>query len=120
MRDAFDIQKGDPRLRDRYGRHLYGQGALLARRLIEAGSTCVTVNTEYWDHHDNIEKNLEEHLPPLDQAIATRVEDLDRRGMLDDILIFCAGEFGRTPLINGHAGAITGPTVSRSCSEAAA
>jgi hypothetical protein len=104
VRDAFDIQKEDPRLRDRYGRHLYGQGALLARRLIEAGSTCVTVNTGYWDHHNDIEKNLEEHLPPLDQAIATLVEDLDRRGMLDDVLVFCAGEFGRTPLINGHAG----------------
>ena len=68
------------------------------------GRTCVTVNTGYWDHHNDIEKNLEEHLPPLDPAIATLVEDLDRRGMLDDVLIFCAGEFGRTPLINGHAG----------------
>lgn len=104
VRRAFDIRSEDPRLRDRYGRHLYGQGALLARRLIEAGSTCVTVNTGYWDHHDDIEKNLEQHLPPLDQAIATLVEDLDERGMLDDVLILCAGEFGRTPLINGHAG----------------
>jgi len=104
VRNAFDIQKEDPRLRDRYGRHLYGQGALLARRLIEAGSTCVTVNTGYWDHHNDIEKNLEQHLPPLDQAIATLVEDLECRGMLDDVLIFCAGEFGRTPLINGYAG----------------
>ena len=86
------------------GRHPYGQGALLARRLVEAGSTCVTVNTGYWDHHDDIEKKLEQHLPPLDAAIATLVEDLDQRGMLDDVLIFCAGEFGRTPLINGHAG----------------
>jgi hypothetical protein len=104
VRRAFDIQQEDPRLRDRYGRHLYGQGALLARRLIEAGSTCVTVNTGYWDHHNDIEKNLEEHLPPLDQAIATLVEDLDQRGRLDDVLILCAGEFGRTPLINGYAG----------------
>src|SRR5262249_9671907 len=104
VRNAFDIQKEDPRLRDRYGRHLYGQGALLARRLIEAGSTCVTVNTGYWDHHNDIEKNLEQHLPPLDQAIATLVEDLECRGTLDDVLIFCAGEFGRTPLINGYAG----------------
>ena len=104
VRHAFEIDREDPRLRDRYGRHLYGQGALLARRLIEAGSTCVTVNTGYWDHHDNIEKNLEQHLPPLDAAIATLVEDLDHRGMLDDVVIFCAGEFGRTPLINGHAG----------------
>lgn len=104
VRAAFDIGREDPRLRDRYGRHPYGQGALLARRLVEAGSTCVTVNTGYWDHHDDIEKNLEQHLPPLDAAVATLVDDLDRRGMLDDVLIFCAGEFGRTPLINGHAG----------------
>src|SRR5437879_3906189 len=104
VRQAFEIQKEDPRLRDRYGRHLYGQAALLARRLIEAGTTCVTVNTGYWDHHDDIERNLEQHLPPLDAAIATLVEDLDARGMLDDVVIYCAGEFGRTPLINGHAG----------------
>jgi hypothetical protein len=104
VRAAFDIGKEDPRLRDRYGRHLYGQSALLARRLVEAGSTCVTVNTGYWDHHDNIEKGLEEHLPPLDAAIAALTEDLEDRGMLDDVVLYCAGEFGRTPLINGHAG----------------
>jgi hypothetical protein len=104
VRDAFDLNREHPRTRDRYGRHLYGQSALLARRLIEAGSTVVTINTGYWDHHDNIEKGLEEHLPPLDAAIATLVEDLTERGMLDDVVIYCAGEFGRTPLINGHAG----------------
>ncbi|MGE3821545.1 MAG: DUF1501 domain-containing protein [Isosphaeraceae bacterium] len=104
VRHAFDVAREDPRLRDRYGRHPYGQGALLARRLVEAGTTCVTVNTGYWDHHDDVEKNLEQHLGPLDAAIATLVEDLHDRGLLDDVLIYCAGEFGRTPLINGHAG----------------
>ncbi len=104
VRDAFDISAESPQLRDRYGRHQYGQSALLARRLVEAGSTCVTVNTGYWDHHDNVHPNLEKHLPPLDAAIAALVEDLETRGMLDDVLIYCAGEFGRTPLINGHAG----------------
>ncbi|MBN9120288.1 MAG: DUF1501 domain-containing protein [Planctomycetes bacterium] len=104
VRAAFDIGKESPRLRDRYGRHLYGQSALLARRLVEAGTSCVTINTGYWDHHDDIEKGLEQHLPPLDAAIAALVEDLDDRGMLDDVAIYCAGEFGRTPLINGHAG----------------
>ena len=86
VRDAFDLSQEDPRLRDRYGRHLYGQSALLARRLVEAGSTCVTINTGYWDHHNDIEKGLEEHLPPLDAAIAALVEDLDERGMLDDVV----------------------------------
>lgn len=104
VRKAFDINAEDPRVRDRYGRHTYGQSALLARRLIEAGSRCVTVNTSYWDHHDDIEKGLEAQLPPLDSAIATLIADLKERGLLDDVLIFCAGEFGRTPLINGNAG----------------
>ena len=104
VRKAFDIESESSQLRDRYGRHQYGQSALLARRLVEAGSTCVTINTGYWDHHDNIEKGLEQHLPPLDRAIAALVEDLESRGMLKDVLIYCAGEFGRTPLINGHAG----------------
>ena len=104
VRNAFDIGSEDEALRDKYGRHLSGQGALLARRLVEAGSRVVTVNTGYWDHHDNIEKGLEEHLPPLDRAIWALVEDLEDRGMLDDVIIYCAGEFGRTPLINGHAG----------------
>src|SRR5579883_667085 len=104
VRAAFDINKESPRLRDHYGRHLYGQSALLARRLVEVGTACVTINTGYWDHHDDIEKGLEQHLPPLDAAIAALVEDLADRGMLDDVVIYCAGEFGRTPLINGHAG----------------
>ncbi len=104
VRKAFDIDSEDPKLRDQYGRHQYGQSALLARRLVEAGSRCVTINTGYWDHHNDIEKGLEEHLPPLDRAIATLVEDLHTRGMLDNVLIYCAGEFGRTPLINGYAG----------------
>ncbi len=104
VRNAFDIGKENHRLRDRYGRHLYGQSALLARRLVEAGTSCVTINTGYWDHHDDIEKGLEQHLPPLDAAIAALVEDLDDRGILGDVIIYCAGEFGRTPLINGNAG----------------
>ncbi|MDP7017530.1 MAG: DUF1501 domain-containing protein [Pirellulaceae bacterium] len=104
VREAFDINQEDPKTRDRYGRHQYGQSALLARRLVEAGARCITINTGYWDHHNEIEKGLEEHLPPLDRAIAGLVADLHERGMLDDVMIYCAGEFGRTPLINGHAG----------------
>ena len=104
VREAFDLNREPQALRDRYGRHLYGQSALLARRLIEAGTTCVTINTGYWDHHNDIVKGLDEHLPPVDVAIAALVEDLEARGMLNDVVIYCAGEFGRTPLINGHAG----------------
>ena len=104
VRAAFDIQAEEDKLRDQYGRHQYGQSALLARRLVEAGCRCVTVNTGYWDHHNEIEDGLEEHLPPLDQAIGTLIADLEQRGMLDDVIVYCAGEFGRTPMINGHAG----------------
>lgn len=104
MRQAFDLNTEDLKLRDRYGRHRYGQSALLARRLIEAGARCVNINTGNWDHHDNIQKGLDDHLPPLDQAIASLVDDLEVRGMLDDVIVYCVGEFGRTPRMNGHAG----------------
>lgn len=104
MRAAFDLNAEDPGLRDQYGRHRYGQSALLARRLVEAGARCVNINTGNWDHHNDIAKGLDEHLPPLDRAIATLVEDLERRGLLNDVIIYCVGEFGRTPRMNGHAG----------------
>jgi len=104
MREAFDLGREAATLRDRYGRHRYGQSALLARRLIEAGARCVNINTGNWDHHNDIAKGLEDHLPPLDRAIAALVEDLDERGLLSDVAIYCVGEFGRTPRMNGHAG----------------
>ncbi len=104
MRTAFDLNSEEDSLRDRYGRHRYGQSALLARRLVEAGARCVNINTGNWDHHNDIAKGLEEHLPPLDCAIAALIEDLTTRGMLDDVIVYCVGEFGRTPRMNGHAG----------------
>ena len=104
MRAAFDLTVEAAALRDRYGRHRYGQSALLARRLIEAGARCVHINTGNWDHHNDVAKGLDEHLPPLDRAIAALIQDLADRGLLDDVIIYCAGEFGRTPRMNGHAG----------------
>jgi uncharacterized protein (DUF1501 family) len=104
VRAAFDLSAEDSQLRDKYGRHRYGQSALLARRLVEAGARCVNINTGNWDHHGEIAKGLEEHLPPLDKAIAALVEDLSARNMLDDVVIYCVGEFGRTPRMNGNAG----------------
>ncbi len=104
MRAAFNLNAEDPKVRDQYGRHRYGQSALLARRLVEAGARCVNINTGNWDHHNDIAKGLDEHLPPLDRAIATLIEDLDARGLLDDVIVYCVGEFGRTPRMNGHAG----------------
>jgi hypothetical protein len=104
LRTAFDLAAEDPALRDRYGRHRYGQSALLARRLVEAGAACVNINTGNWDHHNDIVKGLDEHLPPLDRAIAALIQDLSDRSLLEDVIVYCVGEFGRTPRINGHAG----------------
>jgi uncharacterized protein (DUF1501 family) len=101
---AFDLTLEAEPLRERYGRHRYGQSALLARRLIEAGARCVNINTGNWDHHNDIYNGLETHLPPLDRAIAALVEDLDERGLLESTAVYCVGEFGRTPRMNGHAG----------------
>jgi hypothetical protein len=101
---AFDINIEDPRLRDQYGRNSVGQGALLARRLVEAGVTFVTVHSSGWDNHGNIKGAMNGHGPRMDAAISSLVSDLDQRGMLDEVMILVMGEFGRTPRINEHAG----------------
>ncbi|MER3415544.1 MAG: DUF1501 domain-containing protein [Gemmataceae bacterium] len=103
-RQAFDISKEDPRLRDRYGRHTWGQSCLLARRLVEAGVTFVTVHMGGWDDHSGIEQAMKYKLPMLDSAVGALVEDLVVRGLWDKVAICVCGEFGRTPRINGSAG----------------
>jgi hypothetical protein len=99
-RRAFDLSKEDPRLRDRYGRHQWGQSALLARRLVGAGVRFVTLTFGGWDFHSNLDKGMHSVLPILDRAVATLVDDLDRLGQLDSTLVVVMGEFGRTPRIN--------------------
>jgi hypothetical protein len=105
-RAAFEIEREDPRLRDRYGRHIHGQCLVLARRLIEAGVGLVTVNWHndgqfFWDTHGNNFKQLKDRLmPPADEGLAALLEDLDCRGLLDETLVVWVGEFGRTPRIN--------------------
>ena len=108
-RDAFDLSRESDSLRDRYGRHTFGQSALSARRLVEHGVTFVTVNCVPWDHHGSpgqykTEEGARLLIPPLDRAIATLVEDLIDRGMYDKTLIVAMGEFGRTPRMNSNAG----------------
>lgn len=103
-RRAFDLSSEDPRLRDRYGRHTWGQSCLLARRLVEAGVTFVTVHMGGWDDHAQIEQAMKNKLPILDNALAGLVEDLDGRGMYDRVAICICGEFGRTPKVNPGAG----------------
>ena len=106
---AFDISAEATQTRDRYGRHIFGQSALLARRLVEAGVTFVTVNTEPWDHHGTAnrlatEPGARKLIPPVDRAIAALIEDLVARGLHEKTLVVAMGEFGRTPRMNPEGG----------------
>src|SRR5205814_763754 len=106
-RRAFGINTEDPRLRDRYGRHNWGQSVLLARRLVEAGTTFVTVHFGGWDHHWNLKSGMENNLPIVDRGVSALLEDLSGRGLLDQVLVVLCGEFSRTPRMNngGNGGA---------------
>ncbi len=103
---AFDVGKESVKLRDRYGRNDLGQSCLLARRLVEAGVTFVTVQAGGgWDTHSNNFTELKRRLlPQYDAGVAALVEDLHDRGLADDVLVISLGEFGRTPKINKDAG----------------
>ena len=102
--EAFDLNKEDNKIRDKYGRHQAGQRFLMARRLVEAGARYVTVTAGGWDHHRNIRGEIQKHLPPVDQALAALINDLEQRGMLEDTLVTLTTEFGRTPKINKDGG----------------
>lgn len=104
---AFQISDEPDAVREKYGRTSLGQGALLARRLVEAGVRFVTVSRGFntWDHHRDIFPLLaNDFLPELDHAYASLLEDLDQRGLLDSTLVILTGEFGRTPEINAMGG----------------
>ena len=104
-KDAFHIADEPPKLRDKYGRTREGQATILARRLVEAGVRFVTVDFDGWDTHaGNFVRLKDPLLPTLDQAWSALLEDLEARGLLDTTLVICAGEFGRTPKVNGGAG----------------
>ena len=103
VRKAFDVSSEDPKLREKYGPG-WGEQALLARRLIEAGVRYVSLNTGYFDDHGNIERALRDKLPRHDKCVGVLIQDLADRGMLDDTLVVVAGEFGHTPRINANAG----------------
>ena len=101
---AFDIQREPDEVRGKFGRHSFGQRALLARRLVEAGVPFVTLYHGGWDHHSNIFSGLAKKLPPFEASIAALINDLDQRGMLDTTLVCALGEFGRTPKVNSRGG----------------
>ena len=102
-RAAFDICQESDKLRDKYGRNLFGQSTLVARRLIEAGVRFATVHYDAvdgysWDSHRNSDDVKKHLVPGLDSALSTLIEDLDDRGLLDETLVVCLGEMGRTPI----------------------
>lgn len=108
FRDVFDINREPAEVRDRYGRHSFGQSLLLARRLVEAGMPIIQANMgtmNNWDTHgDNFGQLKNRLLPPFDQGLAALLTDLAERGLLDTTLVVAVGEFGRTPQINAGAG----------------
>jgi hypothetical protein len=102
---AFDLNQESQVLRDRYGATPFGQGVLAARRLVESGVRFVTISLGGWDTHaQNFDRLSQRLLPSLDQTLSALVEDLHARGLLDSTIVYCAGEFGRTPKINKTAG----------------
>jgi len=102
--EAFDIGREPDSMRDRYGRTPFGQRALMARRLVEAGVPFVTLLNTGWDHHGNIFTEIAKRLPEWDHTVATLIEDLSERGMLESTLVVVLGEFGRTPHLNSRGG----------------
>jgi hypothetical protein len=114
-RAAYDLSKESPATRDRYGRHHFGHSCLLARRLVEAGVALVQVNwfrgpdepadNPCWDSHTDESKRLKTVLAPTaDQAVSALLDDLSQRGLLEETLVVCLAEFGRTPKFNNRAG----------------
>jgi uncharacterized protein (DUF1501 family) len=106
-RDAFDLNKETPEMRERYGRNTFGQSCLLARRLVEAGTRFVEViwpkvansDNHSWDHHAGLSTRMKTQSGPmLDGGLSSLIADLDERGMLKDTLVVALGEFGRSPI----------------------
>ncbi len=119
-KEAFDLSQEDPKLRDKYGRHKWGQRALLARRLVEAGSSFVTMQMQNpgitggignWDIHavnGHLFNDTRARLPVFDRAVASLIEDIYDRGLDKKVMVIVSGEFGRTPRINPQKGTRSG------------
>ena len=100
-KEVFDLSKEDTKLRDRYGRHTFGQDCLAARRMVEAGVPYVTINYPGgWDTHSNHFATMGRQCPQLDQGLATLLQDLSERGLLESTVVWCCGEFGRSPKVD--------------------
>jgi hypothetical protein len=103
-RQAFEIDREDPRSRDRYGRNSTGQSMLLARRLVEAGVSFVTIRVGGWDDHIDLAKKLRPRAADFDQAVAAILSDMYERGLERQVMLVAMGEFGRTPRFNKKKG----------------
>ena len=104
-KQAFDLTKEKKETRENYGLDAFGQGALAARRLVEAGVRFVTISLGGWDtHNKTFESHKSKLQPTLDRTLAALIGDLAERGMLDSTIVYCAGEFGRTPKVNKNVG----------------
>ncbi len=114
MRNAFDLDKESGAVRDRYGRHTFGQSVLLARRLAQAGVRFVQVNLgglNHWDYHSGEDAGMDRDMPKFDQSYSALIEDLHQRGMLAETLVVCMSEMGRNPVLGK---AVTGAAVNAS------
>jgi hypothetical protein len=98
-RRAFDLSSESKEVRDRYGMHRLGQSCLAARKLVEAGVPFINVRTTGWDTHKKHFQRMNEMLPELDQALSALLADLDEKGLLENTIVLCGGEFGRTPRV---------------------
>ncbi len=98
-RKLFDLSEEGDQMRDRYGRNTFGQSCLMARRLVEHGVPYVTINYRGWDTHKRHFQIMQQKLPELDQGVATLLQDLADRGLLDSTIVWWSGEFGRTPKV---------------------
>lgn len=123
FRDALDVTKEDPKVRERYGygspiniddaAPMWNDQFLVARRLVEAGARCVTLAYGRWDYHNNNFDQCRERLPMLDRALSALIQDLYDRGLDQDVSVLMCGEFGRTPRINRSGGRDHWPQVSQ-------
>lgn len=98
-RQVFDLGRETDETRERYGRNTLGQACLVARRLVESGVTYVTINAQGWDTHKQHFQTMRRKLPELDRGLAALLGDLAERGLLDSTIVWCVGEFGRTPKV---------------------
>lgn len=100
---VFDLKQEALSTRERYGRNTFGQSCLMARRLVERGVPYITINYEGWDTHKQHFQIMRRKLPELDKGLSALLQDLGERGLLDSTIVWCSGEFGRTPRVMWEA-----------------